>query len=133
MNSSAKIMVLELFAGTASFSTVAMKRGHDIFTSDIDPSFETTYTVDIMDFDIAKLPAKPDVIWASPPCETFSVASIGHHWNKDQTPKTQAAEEGKARVLKTIEIINHRHPRNRHLQGSKQDSTRPLRRNHQIN
>jgi len=31
---------------------------------------------------------RPDVIWASPPCECFSVASIGHHWNADGTPKT---------------------------------------------
>ena len=97
--------VLELFAGTASFSNAALRSGHTVFTSDYDEQFNTHYCVDIMEFDINKLPFKPDVIWASPPCETFSVASIGRHWHRGGEPKTEAAEEGKRRVLKTIEII----------------------------
>jgi site-specific DNA-cytosine methylase len=58
-----------------------------------------------MKFDVSKVPFKPDFIWASPPCESFSVASIGHHWNVDNTPKTQEAVDGMARVEKTIELI----------------------------
>lgn len=97
--------VLELFAGTASFGKVAFSRGHRVFTSDFDPQFETDYCVDIMKFDVSKVPFKPDFVWASPPCESFSVASIGHHWNVDNTPKTQEAVEGMARVEKAIELI----------------------------
>ena len=102
--------VLELFAGTGSFSKQAAKRGHTIFTSDYDPQFDTDYPVDIMQFDISKLHFKPDVIWASPPCETFSVASIGRHWNMDRTPKTEAAIIGQDRVIKTLEIIEALQP-----------------------
>ena len=104
--------ILELFAGTASFSNAATK--HTTFTSDFDDQFETDYTVDIMKFDTKKVPFQPDVIWASPPCETFSVASLGHHWTGGKgayTPKTQACLDGISRVEKTIEIIQELRPK----------------------
>lgn len=105
--------ILELFAGTKSFSNVATKRGHSAFTSDFDPQFHTDYCVDVMQFDTAKVTFRPDIIWASPPCETFSVASIGHHWTGGRggyIPKTTACEEGINRVLKTISIIDELKP-----------------------
>lgn len=104
--------LIELFAGTASFSKAAI--GHNTFTSDIDPNFETDYCTDIMDFDISKVPFKPDVIWASPPCETFSVASIGHHWKGGKgayIPKTENSKLGINRILKTIDIITQLKPK----------------------
>jgi site-specific DNA-cytosine methylase len=105
---------VELFAGTCSFSKVAKERGHKTFTSDLDSQFGTDYTVSIMDFDASLVPFQPDFIWASPPCETFSVASLGHHWDKssgDFVPKTQAAVDGNARVIKTLEIIKELNPK----------------------
>lgn len=102
--------ILELFAGTKSLAKVGAARGHETYTSDYDPIFNTDYCVDIMKFDINHLPFRPDFIWASPPCETFSVASIGRHWNHDNTPKTEAAMVGMKRVEKTIEIIESLQP-----------------------
>lgn len=104
------LKILELFAGTCSFSNEAKKRGHAVYTSDYDPQFGTDYTVDVMDFTPGHLPFKPNIVWASPPCETFSVASIGHHWNMDRTPKTDAAIEGQNRVIRTLEIIDQLRP-----------------------
>lgn len=104
--------ILELFAGTKSFSNACY--GHYVFTSDYNQQFDTDYCVDILEFDTSKIPFKPDIIWASPPCETFSVASIGHHWTGGKgayIPKTKRAENGKAIVLKTIEIINDLQPK----------------------
>ena len=63
-----------------------------------------------MDFDVSKVPFKPDIIWASPPCTGFSVAVIGRNWNHDKTPKTDSARLGILLVEKTIEIINHYNP-----------------------
>jgi hypothetical protein len=102
--------ILELFAGSKSFSNAALSSGHTVFTSDWDEDFDTHYCVDIMKFESSTLPWKPDVIWASPPCESFSVASIGHHWNKDRTPKTQNAELGQRYVQRAIEIIEELEP-----------------------
>ncbi len=64
----------------------------------------------------------PDIIWASPPCRTFSIASCSTHWTKDKSyinefnqyykdkdfiPKTEDAEWGLRMVRKMKEIIAH--------------------------
>jgi hypothetical protein len=97
--------ILELFAGSRSFSKVAEEMGHETFAVDINDFENIDYVTDILEFDYSKIPFKPDVIWASPPCTYFSVASIGKHWNKDHTPKTEQAKLGVRVVKKTIEII----------------------------
>ena len=71
--------VLELFAGSRSFGKAAESLGFDVFSSDINDFANIDYVVDILKFDINKLPYKIDIIWASPPCTTFSVASISYH------------------------------------------------------
>lgn len=103
--------ILELFAGTKSISKIAKQMGYEVFTSDINPIFQTHYCVNILDFDLKKLPWQPDVVWASPPCESFSVASIGKHWYLDNTPKTLQAEKALLLINKTLEIINELNPR----------------------
>ena len=102
---------LELFAGSRSFSKVAEQLGHRVYTSDNQDFEKIDQVCDIFDFDVSKLPYAPDVVWTSPPCTSFSVASIGHHWNKDNTPKTEKAELGVAIVKKTIEIIEQLRPK----------------------
>tara|TARA_R110002020_G_scaffold425084_1_gene634515 strand:+ start:189 stop:845 length:657 start_codon:yes stop_codon:yes gene_type:complete len=102
--------VLELFAGSRSFSKVAEEMGMETFTTDFKSFDKIDYVVDILDFDVSKVPFKPDVIWASPPCTYFSVASIGHHWNKDHTPKTEQAKLGVQIVQKTLDIIKFLKP-----------------------
>ena len=82
--------VLELFAGTRSIGKAFEKRGHEVFSVEWDKSFENINLYE----DISKLTAeqiltlfgKPDVIWASPDCTTFSVAAISHH--RRQNPIT---------------------------------------------
>ena len=103
--------VLELFAGSCSFSKVAKQRGHEVFTSDWTEFEGIDYATDIMQFDINQLPFKPDVIWASPPCTTFSIASCGTHWTPDRQPKTKACEEGIEYVKKTMSLIRELNPK----------------------
>jgi hypothetical protein len=106
--------VLELFAGSRSIGKMAERMGMEVFSSDINNFEDIHYVADILEFDVSKVPFKPDVIWASPPCTSFSVASIGRHWYLDQfnnpQPKTESAEFGKRLALKTIEIIEHFDP-----------------------
>ena len=102
--------ILELFAGSRSFSKVAEEFGHETYTSDYKAFDRIDQICDIFDFDITKIPFQPNIIWASPPCTYFSVASIGHHWNKDHTPKTKEAILGVRIVQKALDIINELNP-----------------------
>ena len=48
------------------------------------------------------------ILWASPPCKTFSVASIGHHWQggfKAYEPKTEECEIGLRLLDTTIKFL----------------------------
>ena len=108
--------VLELFAGGCSFSNVAKEYGYETFTTDIKQFGQIDYVVDILDFDINRIPFWPDIIWASPPCTTFSIASCGYHWNApdnqgNREPKTEAAETGLLILEQTIWILNELQPK----------------------
>lgn len=102
---------LELFSGTKSFSKVMAKHGHKTFTIDNDPKLEPDLVACIEDLRIDQLPYKPDIIWASPPCQAFSVAAIGKNWNKDGTPKSDRAVLAQELVLSTLELIRELKPK----------------------
>jgi len=97
--------VLELFAGSRSIGTVAEEQGWEVFSVDINDFEGIDYVTDILEFDNNQVPFVPDIIWASPPCTTFSVASIGYHWHKNYVPKTEKCHNGIEIVKRTIEII----------------------------
>lgn len=102
--------VLELFAGSRSIGKAATELGMEVLSTDI-----TQYGgIDVVG-DILSIPTgrwkrfKPDVIWASPPCTGFSVASIGSHWaggREAYLPKSVTAALGMALVLQTQKIIS---------------------------
>ena len=99
-------MLLELFAGSRSVGNVAEQMGYDVFSIDIYNFDNIDLVIDILDLKKEMIKFKPLVIWASPPCTYFSVASIGVHWNKNHTPKTKEAELGMRILNKTLEIFN---------------------------
>lgn len=105
------LRTLELFSGTKSFSKVMAKHGHQTFTIDNNPKLEPDLVANIEDLRIDQLPYKPDIIWASPPCQAFSVAAIGKNWNKDGTPKSDRAFQAKELVLYTLELIRELKPK----------------------
>lgn len=97
--------VLELFAGSRSIGKVCDELGYEVFSSDINAFEGIDYVTDIFNFDVNDVPFVPDIIWASPPCTSFSVASIGKHWNKDRTPKSDGAFLGLEILQRTIQLI----------------------------
>jgi len=103
--------ILELFCGTKSFSKVAQENGHQTFTIDNIASFNPDLCIDVMNLDLSQLPFKPDIIWASPPCQAFSVATIGRNWNIDKSPKTEHAKQSIKLLEKTIAIIKELKPK----------------------
>lgn len=102
--------LLELFAGSRSFCKVAESHGWETFSSDIEAFDNIDYVVDILEFDVNKVPWVPDVIWASSECQGFSIAAISHNWTGGKNayiPKSDRAKLGIKLAKKTIEIIEH--------------------------
>ena len=88
--------------------------GHETFTVDIDGLFGPDLCMDIHQMHHSDLPYVPDILWASPPCTTFSVASIGTHWTGGKgayIPRTQEAKDGIRLVEQTRAIIKELEPR----------------------
>lgn len=104
------IRVLELFAGSRSIGKAAEALGMEVLSTDIE-AFDGIHIVgDIMSIPMKRWTGfRPDIIWASPPCTAFSVASIGRHWTggrRAYVPKSSSAAIGQALALRTLEIIN---------------------------
>jgi len=97
--------VLELFAGSRSIGKVAESLGHQVFSIDINDFDGIDLVINILELKKQMIPFVPDLIWASPPCTYFSVASIGVHWNENHTPKTKEAVLGMEILNKTLEIF----------------------------
>ena len=56
---------------------------------------------------------KPDFIWGSPPCVTFSIASQAHHWTGGKNayiPKTQAAKDNQNIICHLRYLIEETKP-----------------------
>lgn len=79
--------VLELFAGTRSIGKAFEERGHEVFSIEWDKKFTNIdLYADIGTItakDILEKFGKPDVIWASPDCTSYSIAAISHHRKKE--------------------------------------------------
>lgn len=79
--------VLELFAGTRSIGKAFEGHGHEVFSVEWDKSFDNIdLYADVNSIsaeDIIERFGRPDVIWASPDCTTYSIAAISHHRKKD--------------------------------------------------
>lgn len=101
--------VLELFAGSRSIGKAAEKLGFEVFSSDVNPFDGIDYVVDVLDFDISKVPFKPDIIWASPPCTTYSIAAISHH-RPHGKELSEFAKKSDLMILKTLKIIEDLKP-----------------------
>lgn len=105
--------ILELFAGSRSFSKIAEARGHEVFTTDYKAFEGIDLVADFLDVKASDIPFKPDIIWASPPCTGFSVAAIGHHWTGGvgaYIPRTDTAKNGIKLLDHTLKIIGELQP-----------------------
>ncbi len=102
--------VLELFAGSRSIGKAAETLGYTVFSSDLNDFEGIDYAVDILEFDTNKVPFTPDIVWASPPCTTYSIAAISHH-RPHNKPLSDFAKKSDKIVKKTLSIINKLKPK----------------------
>jgi len=79
--------VLELYAGTRSIGKAFERKGHEVYSVEWDKKHPNIdWYVDIATItaeDILERFGKPDVIWDSRDCTSYSIAGIAHHRKKD--------------------------------------------------
>jgi len=100
------VKLLELFAGSRSVGNVALAMGWEVFSVDFRPFDGIDLVKDIEMLSISDIPFVPDVIWASPPCTTYSIAGISHH-RDGIIPTSDDAKKADKLLSKTVEIIQH--------------------------
>lgn len=113
---SSRLKVIDLFSGVGGWSRAFKDRGHDVLTLDNYKHFKTDIVKNILDVTPSDFPWKPDIVLASPPCETFSLLTAYMNWTglKDKNPhmpKTIKAKLALKVLNKTIELIDQLSPR----------------------
>ena len=107
------LKLLELFKGTGSIGKAAKKLGFSVVSLDFDPIYTPDIETDILRWDYKKYHKEtgyvPDLIWASPPCNTFSPFAyrLKERNTKTSTPYSARAKEGTAILRQTLKIIKY--------------------------
>ena len=111
------MIIFDFFSGTGSSTQAFKDAGHTVYSFELDGNFVATEHVNIATLTAEYLLEKygrPDFIWASPPCTTFSVASVGTHWimgGKNPVPKSDEAKESIELVEHTLKLIKDLNPK----------------------
>lgn len=111
--------VLELFAGTRSIGKAFEAKGHEVYSVEWDKKHPN---IDLY-ADISKLTSeqilrefgRPEIIWASPDCTSYSIAGISHHRTKADNgnlePKSDYAKFCDITNKHVIELIKELKPK----------------------
>jgi site-specific DNA-cytosine methylase len=117
--------ILELFCGTKSVGKVFESAGYEVVSLDYNKKFNATFTEDILTWDYMQYPSGYfDVIWSSPDCSTWSLASGGKYRTKvniyglDNDYQTRATI-GNNMILRVIEILKYFKPRSWFIENPK--------------
>lgn len=73
-------VLVELFAGTGTIAAAARTAGFKTITIDNDPTRKPDICIDILNLRRSILPGTVDVVWASPPCQRFSLLQCSNHF-----------------------------------------------------
>ena len=111
MKSGKGLRLLELFKGTGSVGKAAMRLGMDVRSLDFLEKYKPDILADMLTWDYKKWWEEnkwtPDLIWASPPCNTFSPLAypLKERNTKTATPYSARAKQGTQILYRTLEAI----------------------------
>ncbi len=94
------MILLELFSGTGSVGKSWLSSKHRVISLDISSKFGAEIIGDVLEWDYKTLKNCPDFIWASTPCEQYSIA-------RSRAKNPRSFQLADAIVNKTWEIIEH--------------------------
>lgn len=109
--------LLELFCGTKSVGKVFETSGYEVTSLDFNKKFNATHTEDILTWDYKQYPSNYfDVIWGSPDCTTWSLATGGKYRTKASIYGLNNQYQEKSTmannmVLRVIEILKYFQPK----------------------
>lgn len=105
-DSPAPFKVLELFAGSRSIGKVCDQYGFECRSLDIKPFDNVDIVADLLNWDHLALDYKPDFIWASPPCTSYSVCGIRYH-RRNLQPISDFARISDQILIKLHAVLDH--------------------------
>ena len=109
------MIIYDFYAGTGSATKAFEDAGHTVIKVELDEYFEANER-DILKLTANELISKyghPDFIWASPPCQKFSVASLWKYWAKGENgpvPKHPSVYEAIDLMKHTLALIEELKP-----------------------
>ncbi len=107
-------IALDLFSGTGSLTKRAVAAGYAVQSFDIidTPLAGPDHAHHQGDIRAAVIPNGATFLWASPPCEGFSIAAIGKSWTADlpRRPKSDTARLGLDLLRHAIRTIAETDP-----------------------
>lgn len=108
MDGTSKPIMVELFSGSAQMAAAFQRAGYQTTTVDLEEEFEPDWVVDVLSLTAVTIVERcgiPSVLWASPPCQCFSVCTMGRNWRRLQ-PTNEKARLAQRIVQHTLRIIS---------------------------
>ena len=107
------MLVLDLFCGTKSLKPIVESMGYEYIGLDIEKKHNPEILIDFLEWDYKSI--NPDIIWASPDCSVYSMASGSKSFNKNKEPVSDKAKLHLKILDKLKECLNYHQERNSDL------------------
>lgn len=111
-----KLTMIDLCSGLGGASQPFIERGWNVTRIDNNNKFkdvDKTIILNVKDIEKSDyfIRGKTDFVWASPPCECFSVASLNINWTKRRKPKHMGVVDAIRNVFWCIDAIEYLQPK----------------------